>query len=257
MAIFWADALTKFKRKLSHKDVVRIATRMAKAGLDKEPVAACYQRLQKGNWRTDWFPTEWEQQLEPSLQRISAQESRKAQGLSCRREVLANTEGLALNDYVMSTKDADLRDYWLAEKYTDLEGYDSQDRFELLVLHYFYSLLNHLGLSGLHWQQFNGQVDIDAVVDPFRAICGMYVEELCKTMFAKSMLEIGRDDVAPAMTAYLETVSDPLLFKLRDAKDEYAAWIGQGKTDGIDPFRSQFKGLLSSIETARAKLATK
>ena len=37
----------------------------------------------------------------------------------CRRELLRNTEKVALNDFLMLTKDDDVRDYWLSVKYTE------------------------------------------------------------------------------------------------------------------------------------------
>ena len=250
MTIWWSDLFAKFKGNISYNDVTRIVTRFARAGLRVEPIAASMSRLNKHDTRRDWFPTEWRQQLDASMQRISAQESRKAQGLMCRRELLRNTEKVALNDFLMLTKDDDVRNYWLSVKYTEQSDLNDRDRFELLVMHYAYSLLNQLGLEGLHWQQFNKEVDIDEVIDPYRAICGMDAEIQCKTLFATVMLELDRVDLEIVMLDYLGIVSEPLLRNIRQAKDDYAAWISEGNTEGIGEFRDRFTSLLSAHSAA-------
>lgn len=254
MTVWWSDLLSKFKGRLSYDDVIRITTRMARSGLSIEPLAACMKRLNKSDVHRDWFPTEWREQLDASLRRISAQESRKAQALACRRELLENTDKVAVNDFLMTTKDHDIRDYWLSIKYNKLDGLNDRDRFEVLVRHYTYSLINQLGLEGLHWQQFNKYVDIDEVVNPYRAICGMYAEIIFRTNFANAMLEMERDDLELVSVNYLEKVSVPFLQEIRKAKDDYAAWISEGNTDGFEKYRQRFTALLSLLEAADVRL---
>jgi hypothetical protein len=250
MNIWWADLAAKFKRRLSQRDVTRIATRMAECGINGELIAPLLKKLHRHDVRKDWFPTEWQLQFAPIAQRISSRNSRNAQGLQCRRELLAITENLALYQFVVRTDNDDLRDYWWTVNYAEKGGLTEQSKSNLLVTDYVFSLLNELGLGGLHWQQFNKEVDVDEIRHPYMAICGMDTEISCLTQFASAMREAGRDDLELVASNYLGLVSEPLSQKIREARDEYAAWISAGNISGIERFRDQFKSLLSAHSAA-------
>lgn len=252
--INWDDIRAKFKRRLSKQDVERIATRMARPAISMAPMDHYIEQIQEQDTTLPVFPDEWRQQLSDVLQHISSVGGRKAQALQCRCELLPITETVEVTKCLLKCSDDVFHEFWLPLRYVENGDLDKQQLRALLIREHAFALLASIGVSGLHYQQFNKIVDIDSVLDPYKAICMLSAELELKTGFASAMVELGRPELGIVGSGYLEVVSKPLLHKVIRVKKRYAAWIKDGNTNEIAPFREQFLALGDAHTTAMETL---
>ena len=223
--IFWKNIITRLKRRLSYGDMRRICIKFADAGRKVEPLSTALTKLTKIDSSKDWF-WQWQLDLSPSLKKIADANSHETQALQCRVEIMENLQRLANNDILLTLKDPYVRDFVLILEYSDLPSLSKSECQSRLVLHYAFSLLTHLGLTELYEKKFERYLPLDDFIKPYNAICRIYIEILCYTSFWNEVLTENKDpDVQSTAAIYLDNISSRMLNVLREAKENFEAWI--------------------------------
>ena len=258
--IFWKDIIARLKRRLSYEDLRRISNEFAKSGREIEPLSTALSKLAKMDFSKDWF-WQWELNVSPSLRKISDAKSRETQALQCRVEIIQNQEAIEYNDFLITFKDSEVRDILLSHKYSDVPNLTEQERWGTLIMHYAFSLLTGMGLSGLYEQQFEKYLPYEEFTKPHIVVCRAYTKILCYTLIFTGFLIWNEDpEVKSIASTYKHKISDKILHRLHEAKEDYEAWIQAGHVEGIDTYRARFLSIINeysdSLESAKKSLET-
>ncbi len=226
------------KGRLSYEDMRRICVKFADAGRKVEPLSTAFTKLTKIDSSKDWF-WQWQLDLSPSLKKIADANSHETQALQCRVEIMENLGTFANNDIVL-TLPPYVKDFMLIYKYSDVPSLSKSGRESQLVLHYAFSLLTDLGLTGLYEQKYERYLPLDDFSKPYDAICRIYFEIFCYTSFWNKILTENKDpDVQSTAAIFLDNISSKMLNVLREAKEDFEAWIKAGNVDGIESFKAR------------------
>lgn len=237
--IFWKDIITRHKRRLTYEDMRRICIKFADAGRKAEPLSTALTKLTKIDSSKDWF-WQWQLDLAPSLKRIADANSHETQALQCRVEIMENLQRFAINSILLTLKVPYVRDFMLILEYSDVPNLSKSERELRLVLHYAFSLLTDLGLTELYEKKFERYLPLDNFSKPYNAICRIYFEIFCYTSFWNEVLTENKDpDVQSTAAIYLDNISSRMLNVLREAKEDFDAWIKAGHVDGIESFKAR------------------